>query len=498
MTRLEYDFMNFDYAKLFLVLRTTNDENGGKIHVTQVNTEIFREYDIRGNAGEDLGSDFVYLFGVAAAAYFKNAGETTVLVGADNRTSSERIRAGLIAGLTNSGCRVVDIGTATTPLFYYSRVLYGINAGLMITASHNPAEFNGFKVACGPSTIYGAEITKLRDLCVELGRRTDLKPQPALVTQVERREPAAAYLEMLTEKIKLPRPLKVAIDCGNGTAGLWAEACFRRLGCEVIPLFCESDGTFPNHHPDPVSSANLQSLKQTVLTSGADLGIGFDGDGDRLGVVDDTGRIIWGDQLMVLYWREILRQYPGTKCIVEVKCSQGLVGEIERLGGQPLFYKTGHSLIKAKMREIGAVFTGEMSGHMFFADEYYGFDDAFYAAGRLLRLVAASGAKLSALLSDLPQYYATAETRVPCPDADKFRVVEQFREKMRQTYEVIAIDGARVLYPDGWGLVRASNTQPVIVARCEAQTQTGLERITREFKALLQSFPEVGVFDWDY
>jgi phosphomannomutase/phosphoglucomutase len=464
----------------------------------QVNTEIFREYDIRGNAATDLGSEFIYLFGVATAAYFKELGETTVLVGADNRTSSARIKASLVAGLTNSGCQVVDIGTVTTPLFYYSRVLYRINAGLMITASHNPAEFNGFKVACGAGTIYGAEILKLRDLCLKLNRETTPTPQPMVKAQVERREPANAYLTMLADKIKLRRPLKVVIDCGNGTAGLWAKACFKRLGCEVIPLYCESDGTFPNHHPDPVASANLQSLKQTVLANQADLGIGFDGDGDRLGVVDDTGRIIWGDQLMVLYWREILKQHPGTTCIVEVKCSQGLVSEIERLGGRPLFYKTGHSLIKAKMREIGAVFTGEMSGHMFFADEYYGFDDAFYAAGRLLRILADSDQKLSELFHDVSQYHSTAETRVPCSDLDKFRIVALFREKMRQSYQVIDIDGARVLYPDGWGLVRASNTQPVIVARCEASTQAGLELITSEFKELLNSFPEVGVFDWEY
>jgi phosphomannomutase/phosphoglucomutase len=466
--------------------------------MAQVNTEIFREYDIRGNAETDLNSEFIYLFGVASATYFKELKETKILVGADNRTSSPRIKAILIAALTNSGCQVVDIQTVTTPLFYYSRVLYGINAGLMITASHNPAEFNGFKVAYGPGTIYGAEILKLRDLCLKLNRGTALRPQAAIETQVERREPAAAYLEMLAEKIKLPCPLKVVVDCGNGTAGLWAQAFFKRLGCEVIPLFCESDGTFPNHHPDPVASVNLQSLRQTVLENRADLGIGFDGDGDRLGVVDDTGGIIWGDQLMMLYWREILQKYPGATCIVEVKCSQGLVREIERLGGKPLFYKTGHSLIKAKMREIGAVFTGEMSGHMFFADEYYGFDDAFYAAGRLLRILAGSGQKLSALLSDLPKYYATAETRVPCVDGDKFRIVEQFREKMRRIYQVIDVDGARVLYPDGWGLVRASNTQPAIVARCEAQTQDGLEGITQEFKTLLSSFPEVGAFNWEY
>jgi phosphomannomutase/phosphoglucomutase len=467
--------------------------------MTQVNPTIFREYDIRGNAATDLDSDFVYLFGVAAADYFQKHGETQVLVGADNRLSSDRIKTSLIAGLTRSGCTVVDIGTVTTPLFYYSRVLYGINAGLMITASHNPAEFNGFKVALGAGTIYGAEILKLRDLCVALRNRTTVPTSaPPLEARVERREPAEAYLDMLTEKLQLSRKLQVVVDCGNGTASLWAEAFFKRLGCEVVPLFCESDGAFPNHHPDPVSSANLQSLKETVLARKADLGIGFDGDGDRLGVVDDTGRIIWGDQLMVLYWREILKKHPGANCIVEVKCSQALVGEIERLGGRPMFYKTGHSLIKAKMREIGAVFTGEMSGHMFFADEYYGFDDAFYAAGRLLRIVAASGQKLSVLLSDLPQYYSTAETRVPCSDEAKFDVVGQFREKLQKAYKVIDIDGARVLFPDGWGLVRASNTQPVIVARCESRTPAGLNRITDKFKELLESFPEVGAFDWEY
>lgn len=463
-----------------------------------VNPEMFREYDIRGIADTDLRSDFVYLFGLAAATYFKELGETRILVGADNRNSSGRIKESLTAGLTRSGCRVVDIGTVTTPLFYYSRVLYGINAGLMITASHNPGEFNGFKVACGAGTIYGAEILKLRDLCEKINRETAVTPQPVLEAQVERCDPARAYLEMLAEKIQLDRQLKVVIDCGNGTASLFAEKCFRRLGCDVIPLFCESDGSFPNHHPDPVKSSNLHSLRQTVLERQADLGIGFDGDGDRLGVVDNTGRIIWGDQLMILYWREILKRHPGATCIVEVKCSQALVEEIERLGGKPMFYKTGHSLIKAKMKEIGAVFTGEMSGHMFFADEYFGFDDAFYAAGRLLRIVARSGRKLSELLSDVPQYFSTAETRVPCSDRDKFKVVEIFRQQLRQTNEVIDVDGARVLYPGGWGLVRASNTQPVIVARCEAKTQAELDRITTDFKAKLCAFPQVGDFDWEY
>lgn len=463
----------------------------------KVNPDIFREYDIRGIAETDLNSDFVYLFGRAVADYFKEKGETTVLVGRDNRLSSDRIRDSLVAGLTNGGCRVVDIGTVTTPLFYYARVLYQINAGMMITASHNPSEFNGFKIALGFGTIYGAEILKVRDLAIALSQSETITPQPAISARIDIRDPKDNYINMLTDKIKLPKKLKVAVDCGNGTASLMAEGFLKRLGCEVIPLFCESDGNFPHHHPDPVKSSNLRFLKEAVLTHHADIGIGFDGDGDRLGVVDNTGRIIWGDELMVLYWREILPKHPGTDCIVEVKCSQALVEEIEKLGGKPIFYKTGHSLIKAKMREIGAVFTGEMSGHMFFADEYYGFDDAFYASGRLLRILASTDQSLSEMLESVPKYYSTAETRVPCSDQDKFRVVERFRENFQKSYQVNAVDGARVLFPDGWGLVRASNTQPVIVARCEAKTKAGLEEITRIMKTGLKAFPEVGEFEWE-
>jgi len=463
-----------------------------------INDDIFREYDIRGMADADLTPEFVYVLGRAAARYFQESGETQVLVGRDNRLSSDRIRESLVAGLTSGGCQVVDIGLATSPLFYYARILYRINAGMMITASHNPADFNGFKVTLGYGTIYGKEIMKLRDLVVAINETDSAIPQPADTTKIERLNPAPAYLAMLTDKIRLNRKLKVAVDCGNGTASLYAEDYLKRLGCEVIPLFCTSDGSFPHHHPDPVSSANLRFLREAVLVHHADVGIGFDGDGDRLGVVDDTGRIIRGDELMILYWREILPKYPGADCIVEVKCSQALVEEIEALGGKPLFYKTGHSLIKAKMKEIGAVFTGEMSGHMFFADEFYGFDDAFYAAGRLLRILASSGRALSELLQSVPKYYATAETRIPCSDRHKFNVVAAFREKFSQMYPVNDIDGARVLFPEGWGLVRASNTQPMIVARCEGKTPEALETITRIIKEALQVYPEVGEFEWEY
>jgi phosphomannomutase/phosphoglucomutase len=300
------------------------------------------------------------------------------------------------------------------------------------------------------------------------------------------------YLKTLKEKIKLARPLKVVVDCGNGTTSLFAEELFSSLGCQVIPLYCESDPSFPNHHPDPVVPENLKDLILEVKKQKADLGLSFDGDGDRLGAVDETGQIIWGDQMMILFWREILPKHPGAEAIVEVKCSQALPEEIERLGGKPFFYRTGHSLIKAKMREIGAIFTGEMSGHMFFADEYYGYDDALYAAGRLLRLISQQDKTLSQLLADVPKYHATPELRVDCADKDKFRVVSGITKSFAKKYPVIDVDGARVLFPDGWGLVRASNTSPKLVVRCESGTPEGLSRIKNELSAALSQYPAIG------
>ncbi|MBT9156627.1 MAG: Phosphomannomutase/phosphoglucomutase [Firmicutes bacterium] len=282
---------------------------------------------------------------------------------------------------------------------------------------------------------------------------------------------ATPYIQMLTEKIVLgPRKIKVAVDCGNGAAGPLTERFLDALGIDYIPLYFTPDGNFPNHEADPTKTKNLKDLRAKVLEGNADLGIGFDGDGDRIGVVDDAGNIIWGDKLMALFWREILPKYPNTTCLVEVKCSQVLIDEITRLGGRPEFTKTGHSLIKARMRETGAVFTGEMSGHIFFADEYYGFDDALYAAGRLLRLLSHSEASLSSLLSTLPTYHSTAETRISCPDDKKFHVVAKLTAELSRLYPTVTVDGVRVEFPAGWGLFRASNTGPVIVARCEGKT----------------------------
>ncbi|HHV61309.1 MAG TPA: phosphomannomutase/phosphoglucomutase [Firmicutes bacterium] len=455
-----------------------------------MNPEIFREYDIRGVAERDLTSDVVYALGQAIGTYLQNAGEKEAIVGRDNRISSPRLRDALVDGITSTGCNVLDIGVVITPAFYYARIFYGINGGAMITASHNPPEFNGFKVAFGPGTLYGEQIQDLR----KLAESGDFARGRGRVSTADPRE---AYISMIAEKIQLgPRRLKVAVDCGNGTASFFAGDLMHKLGCDVIPLYCESDPAFPNHFPDPVRPQNLGALIDAVRSQGADLGVAYDGDGDRIGVVDEKGDIIWGDRLMVLFWREILPKHPGATAIIEVKCSQALVEEVERLGGRPMFYKTGHSLIKAKMREIGAVFTGEMSGHMFFADEYYGFDDALYASARLLRILSNTDATLSELLGDVPKYPATPETRVPCPDREKFNVVRSIQEHFKALYPVIDIDGARIIFPSGWGLVRASNTGPELVVRAEAKTGDALDKIKKEIEDALRGFPAVGAVRW--
>lgn len=457
---------------------------------TMINPEIFREYDIRGIASRDLIPEVAGRLGLAIGTYLQAAGEGRAIVGMDNRASSPDIKENVIAGILETGCNVVDIGLVVTPAFYYSIILYDIGGGAMITASHNPPEFNGMKVACGHSTIYGDEIQTLR----RLAESGDFKRGHGNLSSDDPRD---SYINMIIEKVKLgPRRLKVVVDCGNGTASLFAPRLIEGLGCDVIPLYCDSDPTFPNHFPDPVRPANLTDLIQAVREKEADLGVSFDGDGDRIGVVDEKGNIIWGDRLMILFWREILPKYPGTTAIVEVKCSQALVEEVERLGGKPMFYRTGHSLIKAKMKEIGAVFTGEMSGHMFFADEYFGFDDALYAAARLLRILSNTDKSLSDLLSDVPYYPSTPETRVKCPDNVKFRVVESVRDHFKARYPVVDVDGARVLFPDGWGLVRASNTGPELVMRCEAKNEAALERIKGEMAGEVERHPGVGDIEW--
>ncbi|MCX7828095.1 MAG: phosphomannomutase/phosphoglucomutase [Thermanaerothrix sp.] len=459
----------------------------------KVPPHIFREYDIRGLAEEELTSDNVRLIAQAYGTFLVERGVNRATVGGDVRLSTRRIMDAAIEGLTDAGVEVVDLGTVATPCFYWSLHHFGVDGGIMVTGSHNPKEFNGLKLAFGKVTLYGEEIQNIRRI-IEDGRIkiSDVKGS------VRREDIKEAYISMLVSKITLgPRELKVVVDSGNGTGGLFAPEMLRRLGCEVVELFSEPDGTFPNHHPDPTKRENLPKLIETVLSTGADVGIGFDGDSDRIGVVDDKGEVIWGDRLMIFYWTEILPKHPGADVIVEVKSSMALPEEAERMGGRPVWWKSGHSLIKAKMKELNALFTGEVSGHMFFADEFYGFDDAFYAAGRLLRILSNTDEKLSDIMSRIPYYPSTAETRIDCPDDVKFQVVERVKEEALKDHEAITVDGVRIIYPNGWGLVRASNTQPVIVARCEGKTQQDLEAISQDMKRRLLN-AGLHDFHWEY
>ncbi len=454
---------------------------------------IFREYDIRGLAEEELNTKNVRAIGHAFGTILWKNGVRLATLGGDVRASSPRIMADIAWGLNAAGLDVIDIGTVMTPTFYYSLYSEGVGGGVMVTGSHNPKEFNGLKLALGKATLYGPEIQEVLSIIQNDGFTT--APKAGSVSHADMKP---AYLDMLAQRLKLgPRRLKVVADAGNGTASLFIEPFLRQLGVEYVLLYATPDGRFPNHHPDPVKRENLVDLIRTVRETGADLGIGFDGDADRLGVVDETGEVIWGDILMALYWQEILPKHPGAEAIVEVKSSQALVDEILRLGGKPVFWKAGHSLIKAKMREIGALFAGEVSGHMFFADEFFGFDDSFYAAGRLMRILSNTDKSLSELVAPIPRYYSTAETRINCPDEIKFGVIESIKEAALKEYDAITVDGVRILYPQGWGLVRASNTQPVIVARVEGRTPEALEAYMADLKARILS-AGVGEFEWEF
>jgi len=459
--------------------------------MTKINTQIFREYDIRGLAEEDLNPEVVRLIGKSFASYLNKEGllDKGVVVGRDNRLTSEAYSEALIEALVKSGVKVFDVGLVVSPIYYYAAMKLGAN-GMMITASHNPKEYNGFKVNTVNGSVAGAELQKLLPL---------IEAEDFVMGEgeVEEVDILTDYYAMLKEKITLDRPLKVVIDCGNGTASLFAEQVLKSWGCEVVPLFCESDGNFPNHIADPVKLENATDMIAKVAETGADLGIGFDGDGDRLGVVDEKGHMIFGDMMMILFYREILKKNPGMTCLVEVKCSEALYEECDKLGGKPAFSKTGHSLIKARMKEEGSKFAGEMSGHMFFADEFFGFDDAFYAAGRLLRIVAAQDKPLSELFADVPKYVSTPEVRVETTDGDKFKIVEQVVADFKKDYEVEDIDGARIIFPSGgWGLVRSSNTQPVLVVRAEAKNEDDLAKIKKTLEEKLLTFDSIKNIDW--
>ena len=446
-----------------------------------VNTQIFREYDIRGRADRDLPDDLVRDLGRALGSVMAERGKHRIMVGRDCRVSSERLRRALVEGLVETGRHVVQIETGPTPLLYFAVHHLDADGGVMVTGSHNPPEDNGFKVLVGKGTLHGDEI---RALAARIERRDFVRAPGGYV---EDAEVAPRYVAWMKGNVRLARTdLKVVVDAGNGAGGPLALATMRALGLSPDPLYCEMDGRFPNHHPDPTLPENVAALIARVRETGADVGIAYDGDADRLGAVDAKGEIIWGDKLLVAFGRAVLARHPGASILGEVKCSQTLYDDIAKHGGTPIMWKTGHSLIKAKMKESGALLAGEMSGHLFFADRYFGYDDAVYASLRLLEIIAASPVGLAELLADLPPTFVTPEIRVPCPDEQKFKVVEQVLAHYRATHPVNDVDGARVNFGDGWGLVRASNTQAVLVLRFEASTESRRDALRAEVEEVVR------------
>lgn len=446
-----------------------------------MNPHIFREYDIRGRVPDDLDQETVYRLGLALGTYYQGKGVNRVSTGRDCRLSSPELTDALQVGLRETGVHVLDVGMVPTPLLYFSLYHQDLNGGIQITGSHNPPDQNGLKICLGKSTIYGKEIQGLREI-VESERFSKGRGR------LDNTDVMTPYLESVQKNL-VPGDIerRVVIDAGNGVGGMVAPTLYTGMGVEVEPLYCEPDGHFPNHHPDPTLPDCLETLVAKVAESGADLGIAFDGDADRIGVVDPDGKIIWGDQLMIIFSRDLLKQHPGAKIIGEVKCSQVLYDDIAKHGGSPIMWKAGHSLIKGKMKEEGALFAGEMSGHLFFADRYYGYDDAVYAGARLLEILTRWDGGVRDLLDDIPEMFSTPEIRMDCTDEAKFRIVAELAEDFKRDYEVIDVDGARVLFDGGWGLVRASNTQPVLVLRFEAENDKCLGEIQDVFMKKLNS-----------
>lgn len=435
-----------------------------------INPQIFREYDIRGVVDKDLSEDVIERIGKAYGTYIRSFGASTVSVGRDCRLSSPAYAEAIKRGINSTGVNVIDIGMVTTPMLYFSLHTLDVGGGVMITASHNPGEYNGIKLSRGTESVFGDQIQKIREIAE--GGEFAAGSGSASEADIEEK-----YVEFLKGNLNIKPGIRLAVDYGNGMVGMIGPRVFREFGCDVTELYVTPDGTFPNHHPDPTVEENLIELTDAVKSKGLEVGIGFDGDGDRIGVIDERGNVVWGDMLVLIFARYVISREPGSKIIGDVKCSDRLFSGIEDAGGESMMWKTGHSLIKDKMRVEKASLAGEMSGHIFFADKFFGYDDALYAALRLLEIISNTGQSVSQLLEGVPSAISTPEIRVDCPEAIKFRVVEKVRERLGKEYRVVDIDGVRVEFPDGWGLVRASNTQPALVLRFEAQTKGRLEEI---------------------
>lgn len=441
---------------------------------------IFREYDIRGIADSELLDDGIVRLGQGLGTYIRrHSGGKTINLGRDCRLSSTRLRNALTQGLLAAGCDVIDLGVVPTPVLYFSKQHLNADGAIMITGSHNPPEYNGFKSMSGDTTLHGEAIQKVRQIIdaadFESGRGTE-----------RHYDAVTPYVDDISSRFQFERPVKVALDAGNGTAGPVIHRILEKLNVDATELYFDMNGAFPNHHPDPTVPENLEDLAAAVKAKGAELGIAFDGDSDRIGAIDETGNVVYGDMLMLIYGREILTRNPGATFIGEVKCSQVLYDELAKAGGNPIMYKTGHSLIKAKMKQEHAALAGEMSGHMFFADRYYGYDDALYSACRLIEIVSRSGKPLSAQLAGIPKMVSTPEIRFDTPDELKFDVVAEVARHFKSRYKTVDIDGVRVLFPHGWGLVRASNTQPVLVMRFEAESEPLLRQYQAEMEAVVK------------
>ncbi len=448
----------------------------------QVPKQIFREYDIRGVADRDLTSEVTHGIGRGLATLLLGATDENrrVAVGRDCRISSPRLFEALTRGLVETGAHVIDVGVGPTPYLYSAVHALDVAGGVMITGSHNPADENGFKIMRGKASFFGADIQRL---LTTIEADAFSREKPGSVNQVDH---CAEYIERVTARVSLARTdMKFVLDAGNGAGGPLALACMKKLGLNPEALYCEMDGTFPNHHPDPTVPKNLETLVRRVKETGARVGLAYDGDADRLGAVDEKGDIIWGDKLLILFSRALLKEHPGAAVIGEVKCSQTLYDDIQKHGGRPILWKTGHSLIKAKMKEEHALLAGEMSGHLFFADRYFGYDDAIYASLRLLEILAKDDRPLSQLLADVPKTFVTPELRVECADSIKFDVVRDVTAHYEgRGFKVIDIDGARIQFgkpgAPAWGLVRASNTGPVLVMRFEAESEVERDRLHSE------------------